>query len=43
MFENLIREWFAEVWTDYNAFVKALLMGDVGAPAIIMWTKRCSF
>lgn len=31
MFENLIREWFAEVESDYNAFIKALLQGDVDA------------
>ncbi len=31
MFERLIREWFMEAESDYNAFIKALLIGDVEA------------
>ena len=29
MFQNMIRRWFGEVKSDYNDFVKALLLGDV--------------
>lgn len=28
MFQNMISSWFSEVQTDYNDFVKALLLGD---------------
>lgn len=31
MFKNLIQEWFMEAGTSYNAFIKALLLGDVDA------------
>ncbi len=31
MFRNIIRKWFGSVKTDYNNFVKALLLGDVKA------------
>ena len=31
MFENLIREWFMETESDYNLFIKALLLGDIEA------------
>jgi len=31
MFQNMIRAWFGEVISDYNDFVKALLLGDVDA------------
>ena len=31
MFQNMIRMWFADTETDYNDFVKALLLGDVKA------------
>ena len=31
MFENMITSWFDEVTSDYNDFVKALLLGDVKA------------
>ncbi|MCI8292205.1 MAG: AAA family ATPase [Hespellia sp.] len=31
MFRNMIRSWFGEVISDYNDFVKALLLGDVDA------------
>lgn len=31
MFGKLIRGWFAEVKSDYNAFVKALLLDDIEA------------
>ena len=31
MFQSMIRTWFQEVRTDYNDFVKALLLGDVKA------------
>jgi len=31
MFQNMIRSWFGEVLSDYNDFVKALLLGNVKA------------
>lgn len=31
MFGKLIREWFMEAESDYNTFIKALLLGDVDA------------
>ena len=31
MFENLIRKWFKRSEANYNAFIHALLLGDVGA------------
>jgi len=31
MFRNLIRGWFGEVKSDYNDFIKALILGDVDA------------
>lgn len=31
MFQNMIRAWFAEANSDYNDFLKALLVGDVDA------------
>ena len=31
MFENMIRDWFAEFEDDYNDFIKALLLDDVKA------------
>ena len=31
MFRNLIRGWFGEVQSDYNDFIKALILGDVDA------------
>lgn len=36
MFRNMIRTWFADVETDYNDFVKALLLGDTKAMNIYM-------
>ncbi len=31
MFKNLIQDWFRETGASYNAFIKALLLGDVDA------------
>ena len=31
MFRNIVRRWFAGVVSDYNDFVRALLLGDVDA------------
>ena len=31
MFENMIRDWFAEAMEDYNDFIKGLLQGDLSA------------
>ena len=31
MFRNMIKQWFGEVASDYNDFIKALLMGNVKA------------
>lgn len=31
MFRNMIKQWFNPVRTDYNGFIKALLLGDVDA------------
>ena len=31
MFEDMIRDWFAEVTEDYNDFITALLQGDIQA------------
>ena len=36
MFQNMIRMWFADAETDYNDFVKALLLGDVKAMNVYM-------
>ena len=36
MFRNMIRMWFSEAETDYNDFVKALLIGDVRAMNVYM-------
>lgn len=36
MFQNMIRTWFADAETDYNDFVKALLLGDVKAMNVYM-------
>lgn len=36
MFQNMIRMWFSDAETDYNDFVKALLLGDVKAMNIYM-------
>ena len=31
MFQNMIRDWFAQTEADYNDFIKAMLLGDVKA------------
>lgn len=31
MFRSMIKQWFGEVYSDYNDFIKALLMGNVKA------------
>lgn len=36
MFQNMIRMWFSDAETDYNDFVKALLLGDVKAMNVYM-------
>ncbi|WP_075721232.1 AAA family ATPase [Roseburia sp. 499] len=36
MFQNMIRTWFADAETDYNDFVKALLLGDTKAMNVYM-------
>ena len=36
MFQNMIRTWFSQAETDYNVFVKALLLGDTKAMNIYM-------
>lgn len=36
MFENMIRDWFAQEDDDYNDFIKALLMGDIKAMNVYM-------
>ena len=36
MFQNMIRKWFSDAETDYNDFVKALLLGDVKAMNVYM-------
>ena len=36
MFQNMIRMWFSNAETDYNDFVKALLLGDVKAMNVYM-------
>jgi len=36
MFKSMVRSWFEPVETDYNDFVKALLLGDVDAMNVYM-------
>lgn len=36
MFQSMIRKWFGSVKTDYSDFIKALLIGDVGAMNVYM-------
>ena len=36
MFRNMVRNWFQPVESDYNDFVKALLLGDVDAMNVYM-------
>ncbi len=36
MFQSMIRSWFGVAWSDYNDFVKALLLGDVKAMNVYM-------
>ena len=36
MFQGMIRKWFGSVKTDYSDFIKALLIGDVGAMNVYM-------
>lgn len=36
MFQNMIRDWFTDAETDYNDFIKALLVGDKKAMNVYM-------
>lgn len=36
MFQSMIRKWFGSVKTDYGDFIKALLIGDIGAMNVYM-------
>lgn len=36
MFRNMIRDWFSRAETDYNDFIKALLLGDIKAMNVYM-------
>lgn len=36
MFQSMIRKWFGSVKTDYSDFIKALLIGDIGAMNVYM-------
>lgn len=36
MFRNIIRQWFAKANSDYNDFIKALLIGNVRAMNVYM-------
>ena len=36
MFQGMIRKWFGSVKTDYGDFIKALLIGDIGAMNVYM-------
>ncbi len=43
MFKNLIQDWFRETGASYNAFIKALLLGDVDAMNDYMNEVSCEF